>query len=327
MRKINTEADLDDVRRTTWLAGAIDSWSEAGLFAELASHDGCELAELPGDERALRITSRLLANAGLLVRHGDRWALSAAGAELYASGALGGDHAMKRLRDLARLPDVLSTGGPVPDEEGEKQGSDIGVRRDDPEETRQFLEMLYRRCATSAKQTARWVDDAIGEDCHVLDLGGGHGRYGRELVELGHKATLFDFPVSASVARDLHEDQLHYIEGDFFTDELGGPYDVVLASNIVHGLSDAQNTSLLKRVAEALTPGGIVVLKDMFLDEFGLWPDRAAYFGMLMLMYTDRGDSYPLTAAHRWIEEAGLVVKEPVVFEGFSLVVGQQPQS
>lgn len=327
MITIGSEADLDKLRRTTWLAGVIDSWVEQGLFDEVASRSECRLDDLPGDERALRITARILANAGLLVRRGDQWALSATGARLHEEGALGDERPMRWLRDLSRLDAVLTEGGPVANEAGQRQGSDIGVKRDDPEETRQFLQMLYRRSASSAKQTARWIDDTIDDDCHALDLGGGHGRYGRELVELGHRATLFDFPVSVDVARDLHGEQLQYTEGDFFADDLGGPYDVVLASNIVHGLSQEQNKTLMERLANVLAPGGIVVLKDMFLDEFGLWPDRAAYFGLMMLMYTDRGDSYPLTAAHEWLEKAGLVVREPVIFEGFSLVVGQRSES
>lgn len=326
MITIGSEADLDGIRRTMWLAGVIDSWAERGLFDELASQTECRLRELPGDERALRITARILANAGLLVRRGEQWALSATGARLHEEGALGDERPMRWLRDLSRLDSVLSDGGPVMDDEGEQKVSDIGVHRGEPEKTRQFLEMLYRRSATSARQTAHWIDDTIDDNSRVLDLGGGHGRYGRELVEAGHQTTLFDFPVSVDVARNLHGEQLDYIEGDFFSDDLGGPYDVVLASNIVHGLSQDQNKTLLKRISKVLNPGGVVVLKDMFLDEFGLWPDRAAYFGLLMLMYTDRGDSYSLKEAHRWLEEAGLIVREPVVFEGFSLVVGQRPK-
>lgn len=324
MNQIRNQSDLDRLFQSVRLMSVIVGWASQGLFEAMMEAESMALQELPGDDRALRVTARILANAGLLVRRGDEWALSPSGANLYDEGLLSDDHSLSVFQDLTQISDLLTDGGPVRDEDGEKQSSRIGVYPDDPERSREFLKVLHRRSESSAKETARWIDKIVGPNSRVLDLGGGHGRYGYELVELGHQATVFDFPLGVEVARELHGDTLECIEGDFLVDDLGGPYDVVLASNIIHGLSEKENQTLVVRIADALAPGGLLVIKDMFLDEFGLWPPGAVYFSMLMLMYTDEGDCYSLDIAQEWFRRAGLDVLDPVVFDGFALVVGQK---
>src|SRR5690606_9520379 len=110
-----------------------------------------------------------------------------------------------------------------------------------------------------------------------------------ELVELGHRATLFDKAVCVDFARELHGEALEYRVGDFFRDDLGGPYDAALLSNIVHGFSLDENRSLITRLAKALKPGGYLVMKDMFIDDLGADPENAVTFGMTMLLYTQGG--------------------------------------
>ena len=324
MEPIRTAADIDHTFRHIRLAAVVCAWSNHGVFNALADGEARRLEELPGDPRALLVTARILGHAGLLVRRGERWALSPEGLQLQQSGALAQYESFDFFKDLSRVGEVLASGKPLNHEEGKRNPSNIGVNLEEKERSRRFLQMLYRRSEQSARLTARWVHDALGERGRVLDLGGGHGRYARELAELGHEATLFDFPMSIDLAKELHGDALRYIGGDFFEHDLGGGYDAIIASNIVHGLSPDRNITLLKRAAEALAPGGIVVLKDMFFDRLGMWPPSAAFFGLTMLMYTEAGDTYGLDEVDRWLVEAGLQPQEPVVYEGFSLAIGRK---
>jgi len=102
----------------------------------------------------------------------------------------------------------------------------------------------------------------------VLDLGGGHGRYARAFADAGHTVTLFDQPAVVGLARKRHGEALRYIEGDFHeADSFGGPYDLVMLCNIVHGESAAANASLVARAARSLRSGGRLAIRDMFLDE------------------------------------------------------------
>ncbi|NIQ12050.1 MAG: methyltransferase type 12, partial [Gammaproteobacteria bacterium] len=62
----------------------------------------------------------------------------------------------------------------------------------------------------------------------ILDCGGGPGTYARAFVEVSSETevTLFDLPGAIPIARSLEgEHPIRYLSGDFFTDDLGDPYD------------------------------------------------------------------------------------------------------
>jgi SAM-dependent methyltransferase len=250
------------------------------------------LEELPGETRALRQTAPVLAHLGLLVGDGERWALSDTGQEIYGSGALTLRTAQRMFGDYSRFDAVVTQGGPVRAADGSSRVTEGGVREEDKQGARDFMDMLYRRSAVSAVQSATWLCARLHEGAHVLDLGGGHGRYGEELVKRGCRVTLFDRPVCVDIARERYGDQLRYQEGNFLEDELGGPFDAAYLSNIVHGLGPDENTRVFQAIHRALKPGGLLVLKDMFLGEHGAHPEEAVFFNLTMLMYTREGRSY-----------------------------------
>jgi hypothetical protein len=49
---------------------------------------------------------------------------------------------------------------------------------------------------------------------------------------------------------------------------------------------------LLPRIRQALIPGGVLAIKDMFLDHTMARPESAAIFGLTMLLYTSSGRSH-----------------------------------
>ena len=104
----------------------------------------------------------------------------------------------------------------------------------------------------------------------LLDIGGGHAAYAmafcRQYPSL--TATVFDRPQALNTARANIagaglQDRIALQAGDFLSEALGEDYDVALLFNIVHGFSDAQNRALVKRGAQALRPGGRLVLAEI----------------------------------------------------------------
>lgn len=235
---------------------------------------------------------------------------------------------LDNLRDLTRLVDVLRAGGPVRDDHGVSRATVGGVRPDDPEGSRAFLDMLYRGSERMALETFQWTRHLLPDGAaHVLDLGGGHGRYARTFADAGHRATLADLPMVVEIARDRHGEHLEYIEGNFLQKlDLGGPYDLVLLSNIVHGQSAQENAALVARLAEILRPGGVLVLKDMFLDDRERYPARAVFFGLTMLFYTEQGRSYSLSEAAGWFRAAGLEAVAVTSLDTHDLHIARRPR-
>lgn len=285
MQPITTEQDLDNLGRSAYAYATITAWAGAGLFAWLDEQGPQPAAAFPIAARSVENTAPLLAHVGLLDRRDDRWGLSERGAALLAAGSLRYTGAEANLGGLARLDEVLRSGEPV-------RATDGGVVEQDVERAREFMAMLYRRSAASAVATAEALRGRLDAGAHLLDVGGGHGRYAGEAVDRGLRATLVDRAVCVQVARERFADRLDYLVADFMADDLGGPYDGALLSNIVHGLGPDEVGALFARLAAALRPGGLVVVKDMLLDDSGANPEQAASFAITMLLYTRHGRSY-----------------------------------
>lgn len=309
MNIIHDERDIDRLRIHTMAYAALIAWSQQGLFEQLAEGDALTGDALNADTNAIRNTAPVLAHLGLLVRQprpdgSTAWSLSHSARALMAEGVLPIGNHWEGFDNLTRLPTVIDQGGPVLDREGHSRLTSGGVVEEDPKRTRAFLDMLYRRSDVAAEETARLLAPwATRGDC--LDLGGGHGRYGHELTRHGIEVTLFDRALCCEIAQERYGDALATRTGDFMEDDLGGPYDLVLMSNIVHGCSPDELGVLLARVRAAMKPGGRLAIKDMFLDATMASPESAALFGLIMLMYTAGGRSYARQEMVELLQTAG----------------------
>jgi hypothetical protein len=310
MGPVRTEQDLDQLRLSAAAYATIIAWSKHGLIDAMTNGEVLSVHDLPANADAIRNTAPVLAHLGLLIRHpqpdgSTAWSLSHSAQSLVQAGVLPMERAWAGLDDLTRLHSVLEHGGPVRDREGRSRVTSGGVVRTNPEQTKAFMDMLYRRSAVSSKETARLLAPWITEGGHALDLGGGHGRYGAALLARGMRVTLFDRSICCDIARERYGSTISTIDGDFMTDELGGPYDLALLSNIVHGCTPDELDSILMRLRKVVVPGGVLAIKDMFLNEAMDRPESAALFGMTMLLYTEGGRSYTHPEMHEALGQAG----------------------
>ena len=318
MKPVRVEDDLRDMRQTAQALAVIAAWANQGYFKVLADGEPHRLEELGSDLRALRVTAPILAHVGLLAGDGVRWAFSARGRALAESGALASE-TPEDFGDLSRLPDVLAHGGPVKNAAGVPKATSGGVIAANAERTRRFMAMTYRRAEVSSRETAQWTAARLPAGARVLDLGGGHGRYARAFSDRGFRATVFDRQICVDFARELHGDAVAYRAGDFMTDDLGGPYDAVLLSDVLHGCSADENRLLLGRVRDALAPGGLLVLKDMFIDELGNHPQQGVLYGLVFLLYSMGGQCYSVREAEAWCAPA-FGAMETVSLEEYTLL-------
>lgn len=95
-----------------------------------------------------------------------------------------------------------------------------------------------------------------------LDLGGGHGLYTVAFLHRhpGLKGYLFDRPAMVPIAERTFAEygcDAVAVPGDFYKDDLGGPYDVVFSS-FNHSVSDS---SLCNKVFSSVKPSGLLILR------------------------------------------------------------------
>ena len=324
--RVASEQDVDVLRRAAQAWAVISAWAGGGLFAALADGEPRALDSLPGDRRAIAVTAPILVHVGLLVLdESGRCALSGAGCQLLEQGVLAGASAEASLGDLSRLDAVLFGGGPSRGPDGASRVTEGGVREGDREGARRFLTMLFRRSERASREVVRWLAPRLAPGARILDLGGGHGRYAEALAAAGFRVELFDRELCVDIARERYGNALSYRAGDFLADDLGGPFDAVLLSNIVHGLGESELAPLFTRLAGALSPGGLLVLKDMFIDDHGADPAEAVFFGLAMLMYTRQGRSYQVADMRRLLAAAGFPSTEHIYLRDihFSLLLAR----
>lgn len=321
--KLETERDGIEWLNAARALAIVGAWTSLGLFEKLRAGPMLR-ADLPGDRRALDVTIPVLVHVGVLAADAERVSLTPTGARLLATNALPTGRNLDFLGDLSKMAQVISEGGPVRDAQGNKKATRGGTVSD-PAQTEQFMNMLYRMSEEPAQSTFAWLSPSLPAKAAVLDLGGGHGRYARAFADAGHAVTLFDQPMVVELARKRHGDALSYIEGDFHQAEtFGGPYDLIMLCNIVHGESPEANASLIARAAKSLRPGGRVMIRDMFLDEHEAHPPNAVFFGVTMLYYTEGGTSPTVNRARDWFTRAGLRDFQMAVFETHQMVMARR---
>jgi hypothetical protein len=151
----------------------------------------------------------------------------------------------------------------------------------------------------------------------LLDVGGGTGIYSvaclRRYPEL--RAIVFDRPEVLKVACEFAEsygvaDRLECRAGDMFADPLPTAQSILL-SNILHDWDVPECRRLVGRCAEALAPGGRLLIHDVFLNDELDGPLPVALYSASLFSLTE-GRAYSAKEYRGWMQEAGLNPSEIV---------------
>lgn len=139
----------------------------------------------------------------------------------------------------------------------------------------------------------------------ALDLGGGPGTYSIEMAEKGVRVTLFDYSETIEIAKRLIEKKnvkgINSISGDFTVDDLGGGYDLVFVSQILHAYSERENIEILKKCREALNKDGRIVIQEFFISRDKTYPIGGTLFSVNMLVNTQYGRCYSPQEIKKWL--------------------------
>jgi len=142
----------------------------------------------------------------------------------------------------------------------------------------------------------------------VMDSACGSGVYGFTFAQQHSQVkdltvTFFDYPGVLKVTKENQKDlsagsgaaAFEYKPGDLFADDVGGPYDVITASHIYHHFNITRSKQLTAIYANALKPGGKILVND-FIKPDGkpsLFEDAMPrMFDAMMLAWTRSGQAY-----------------------------------
>ena len=192
----------------------------------------------------------------------------------------------------------------------------------DKESTRSFALSMHNYASLRGKELADFLSTEGSRS--LLDLGCGPGTYAFHLgmSNPGMELYLADHPVVLETAREVQaryplKNKVHYVPMDALKDEIPGSYDLVLVSNMLHGLGETSSRTLIRRLYNSVNDGGSLVVQAQYLRDDrlgGRWP---VFLDLIQLCVTENGRNHAPGETRRWLEEAGF---RDVAFSAMTLL-------
>jgi C-methyltransferase len=302
------------------VAGILKAAVDLGVFDQIDAgrRDAASVASaVDADQRATSILLDALVALGLLTPGPDYGLAPAADAFLvrerqsYLGGATNIFTGTWAWENYGRLAEIVRNGGTIMEHDAETPGLD-------------FWATFAQSSGGIATPQAHGLADVLQpwtsrqNELRILDAACGSGLYGLAIASSHPNArlTLLDWgnvleTAQENVAAFGLEARTSYIDGDAFETDLGGPYDLIIASHFFHHFSEARSRQALTRFAAALRPGGRLAI-----NEFTTRADDPAHdpfpalFSVAMLAWTREGHSHTVADYTRWLTECGLTAPE-----------------
>jgi hypothetical protein len=282
--------------------------SAIGLFESLAAGPATldELAVRCGvPRRTLGISADAMVSLGLLERDGNRLRNSATAAA-FLSGSSGPD-----LRPMLRFWDRISYRAWMRLEDAIRSAEGQSYFDRFSEEEQQIFSVGVE-AFTAGAATALATAYDFGPHRRVLDIAGGTGSFLIAILRRyrGLQGTLFELPGACVVARqrlarEPEGARVAVVEGDLLKDALPADHDVLIAANIVHGLSAAHNIALLNSARANALAGVRLLLVDLWMDPTHTQPPAAPLMSGEFLVHSGEGQAYSEDAADEWLAQTG----------------------
>lgn len=260
--------------------------------------------------RGLRALMNALVGLEFLRKEGDRYRLTDESATFLVStkpsfhGGLLRHASTQLIPKWLQLSEVVRTGAPA-----------ISVNQEDAgaEFFREFVESLFPLSYPSASALAQELQvEAATEPYKVLDIAAGSGVWG---IGFAHQSpqvqvTVVDWPGVIPAAQNVTArfgvaNQFRYIAGDILEAEYGTGYRAATLGHILHSEGAERSQVLLKKVYDALAPGGTIAIAEWLPNEERTGPPPALIFAVNMLVATDDGDTFTFGEISNWLQEAG----------------------
>jgi ubiquinone/menaquinone biosynthesis C-methylase UbiE len=292
---------------------AIEAAVKHGIF-DLLDKGPQTAAQIAGktgtSERGVSAIVDLLVSIHLLQRKGKRVALTPESATFLVStkpsffGALFRHISDQLLPNWLQLTEVVRTGKPAKKANTHDEGAEFFAK---------FVESLFPLSFPAATALGKHLGIAKSRGpVSVLDIGAGSGVWGIGLGKQSPHVRIHavDWPQVLEVTRRVASkhglaDRLTTGAGDFFEADFGKGHHLATIGHILHSEGRDRSRRLLKKVFDALAPGGTVAVQEFIPDDDRSGPPSALIFAVNMLVNTEAGDTFTFEEMSRWMREAG----------------------
>lgn len=170
----------------------------------------------------------------------------------------------------------------------------------------------------------------------MLDIGGSHGYFSVAICRRNRqlRSTILDLPEAIKhaaplLAKEGLGDRIVHRTGNALTDDLGkGVYDLVFLASVIHHFDEATNRNLMRRIAQALRPGGHMAnWEPLRQDRAGKIRQIGGLLDLFFGFFSEAGIRSTADVAG-WYREAGLLAQKswsPRMMPDLALHVGRKP--
>jgi len=286
---------------------------ELGVFdlLEKSPKTAEELArEMKCSVRGIRALLEALAGFDFLKRKGKRFHPTPESSAFLVSGKPdyhGGffDHMTRHLMpNWTNLTETVRTGQPAASVNQQSQGAEFFA---------QLVEGIFPMSYRAAQVLGKHLQvEKLSAPATVLDVGAGSGVWGIALAEQSAHLNIFavDWPKVLEVTKRIvgrrglgH--RLQTSGGDLLEADFGRGHRLATIGHILHSEGRQRSRRLLKKVYQALAPGGTVVIAEFVPNEERTGPPNALIFSVNMLLHTTEGDTFTFKEMAGWLREAG----------------------
>jgi predicted O-methyltransferase YrrM len=274
---------------------------EFDLFSYLAKHEGISFSELCQHfDWQLRPADVLMT---LCRASGFVWTDSTGGNQLTPVGKeflvadspwyLGPYY--RPIADSPVLKDfvtILKTGKPA-NWQAKSDGADWHESMKDESFAQSFTELMNCRGIAFGQKLAAALTPQLENRQHLLDIGGGSGIYSATMVARHPhlRATVLEQPpVDALARREIERlglsDRVCVASADMFRDPWPTDADIILLSNVLHDWDATEAKQIVARAAEALLPGGLIIVHGAIINAEKTGPLPVAEYSALLMNIT-----------------------------------------
>lgn len=282
---------------------------EFDLFTWMNQHSGVTFEELCShfawQSRPADVLMTLCRASGLIsTDESGRSKLTAVGREYLVADSpwfLGPYY--QPIADSPKLLDyvqILKTGKPA-NWQAKADGADWHESMKDAAFARNFTNLMNCRGIAFGQKLAELLSEEMQDRSHLFDVGGGSGIYSATMVSRypNLRATVLEQPPVDAITRSEIErwglsDRISVQSGDMFDDEWTSNVDAILLSNLLHDWDWPEAKSIVRRSADALPAGGLLIIHGAIIDAEKTGPLPVAEYSSLLMNIT-QGKCYSVT--------------------------------
>lgn len=288
-------------------------------LADGATSPAAVAADIGAPQRTTGHLLEALSTLGLVKKVGEGYCLADGAAKhlLRTSPAYLGDLARVFVSDYfweayRRLPEAIRAGGTTLEDNAETPNHPLWE-----DFAAYSTAMAAPPSETVADMLAKWASER--RPLNVLEVACGAGLFGLAMARRQPHArvTLLDWPAVLEHARRNVEEagvleRVELLPGDMFQVGLGGPYDLVILSQVFHHFSQQRSAELIQRLRAAMVAGGRIVIHEFALSDQSDKDDPfLRLFSLWMVAWTREGETYSTSQFQTLLADAGF--DEPTI--------------